>query len=111
MKLLDEDILKIEHLNTQNNLFIAQDELATLSNMILENNPNKKWEDIAKNLNSHIVDISNAKTFLMRIYQELIKTSEIKYKIGKNGIDEVLIAVRSHKALIKEIETLKKNIK
>lgn len=111
MKLSDEDNLKIQYLQSQNAIYIVQDELATLSNMILENNPNEKWTEIAKDLNAHILDLSNSKLFMSRIYRELVKVSEIKYQIGKNGIDEVLIAVRSHKALIKEIETLKKNIK
>lgn len=107
----DEDILKIDYLQSQNAIYIIQDELKSLSEMILKTNPNEKWTEIAKDLNAHIFDLSNSKLFMSRIYNELVKVSEIKYQIGKNGIDEVLIAVRSHKALIKEIETLKKNIK
>lgn len=106
-----EEEIKIHHLHSQNKLFLTMDFLESLATLISESNPNKKWSNIAKELNGINLDLVKVKTFYNRIFQEMEIQSELNLIIKKFGADELLKGFKDYKRLEKEVDILKKNIK
>ncbi len=105
-----EDEAHIEHLHSQNQIFISIDKLTTLSQGILSNNPNEKWLEIAKDLNGININLSQVKSFYNRVYEEMVLQAELNFIVKQYGYKEVLKSYHNYKKIEKENESLKKQI-
>lgn len=106
----EEEEIKIDHLNSQNQLFLSLDYLEILSQSILKNNPNEKWLNIAKELSSVCMTIAQSKKFYSRVFQELEYQAELNFIVKQYGHKKVLAIYFNHLKLEKENERLKKEI-
>ncbi len=105
----DLEEARIDSLHTVNLLFKSEDYINSLVSSIQENNPTKKWKEIAKELNTITIHIGNAKLLVSRMIDELEKQCEINWYYSTKK-DEVLYKLRNFSKLEKENKNLKNKI-